>query len=220
MGKFHVSDHPLVASKMAKLRDVRTGSKEFREITCEISKMLFYEATRNVLTVEETVITPIRDAKVRTIGVQLALVPILRAGLGMVNGILRLMPTAKVGHLGIFRNPETLEPVEYYSKLPSDCAERLVFLLDPMLATGGTAAAAVSFLLKNGVPQHNIKFLCLLSCPEGVSRFHGEYQDVDIYAAAYDVFDKYADGNPRGLNNHGYIVPGLGDAGDRIFGTR
>ncbi|MCL2852672.1 MAG: uracil phosphoribosyltransferase [Defluviitaleaceae bacterium] len=220
MGEFHVSDHPLIESKMAKLRDVRTGAKEFREIASEITALLFYEAARSVLTAEETVMTPICETKCKTIGVQLAVVPILRAGLGMVNGILSLMPTTKVGHIGIFRNPETLEPVEYFSKLPSDCAERVVFLTDPMLATGGTAAAAVSFLKEKGVPIHNIKFLCLIACPEGVKRLQGEYPDVDIYAAAYDVYDKYDDGSPKGLNDHGYIVPGLGDAGDRIFGTK
>ena len=220
MGELHVSNHPLIESKMAKLRDVKTGAKEFREIASEISTLLFYEATRSILTAEETVRTPICQTKCKTINVQLAVIPILRAGLGMVNGILSLMPTTKVGHIGIFRNPVTLEPVEYFSKLPLDCAEREVFLIDPMLATGGTAAAAVSFLKEKGVPIHKIKFLCLIACPEGVKRLQSEYPDVDIYAAAYDVYDRYEDQSPKGLNEHGYIVPGLGDAGDRIFGTK
>jgi len=220
MGKFHVSEHPLIESKMAKLRDVRTGSKEFREMASEITTLLFYEATREISTAEERVVTPICETTCRTINVQLAVVPILRAGLGMVNGILSLMPTTKVGHIGIFRNPETLMPVEYYSKLPLDCAERIVFLTDPMLATGGTATAAVAFLNEKGVPTHNIKFLCLIACPEGVDKLCGEYPDVDIYAAAYDKYETYADGRDKGLNEHGYIVPGLGDAGDRIFGTK
>ena len=217
---FHPSEHPLIVSKMAKLRDVKTGAKEFREIASEITTLLFYEATREISTAEETVRTPICDAKFKIINVQLAVVPVLRAGLGMVNGILNLMPTTKVGHIGVFRDPGTLEPVKYFSKLPSDCAERIVFLIDPMLATGGTATAAVSFLKEKGVPISNIKFLCLVACPEGVNRLHGEYPDVDIYAAAYDIYDTYDDGSPKGLNDHGYIVPGLGDAGDRIFGTK
>ena len=220
MGKFHVSVHPLIESKMAKLRNIETGSKEFREIASEITTLLFYEATREISTVEVTIETPICKTTCKTVGVNLAVVPVLRAGLGMVNGILNLMPTTKVGHIGIFRDPETLEPVEYFSKLPTDCADRVVFIIDPMLATGGTAAASVKFLIDKGVPVHNIIFLCLIACPEGVEKLQSEYPEVNIYAAAYDVYDKYPDGRDKGLNEHGYIVPGLGDAGDRIFGTK
>jgi len=220
MGELHVSTHPLIESKMAKLRDIRTGAKEFREIASEITTLLFYEATRGLSTESVMVQTPLSSAACKTIEAQLAVVPVLRAGLGMVDGILSLMPTTKVGHIGIFRNPETLQPVEYYSKLPPDCAERLVFLTDPMLATGGTATAAIKFMTEKGVPAGNIIFLCLIACPEGVNRLRSDFPDVDIYAAAYDIYDKYEDGTDKGLNEHGYIVPGLGDAGDRIFGTK
>jgi len=220
MSNIRVSDHPLIASKVAKIRDIKTGSKEFREIASEITTLLFYEATREISTAIEKVTTPNCETECRTINAQLAVVPILRAGLGMVNGILSLMPTTKVGHIGIFRNPETLQPVEYYSKLPSDCEKRIVFLIDPMLATGGTATSAISYLQGKGVPTCNIKFLCLIACPEGIEKLQSEYPDVDIYAAANDIYDKYPDGRDKGLNDHGYIVPGLGDAGDRIFGTK
>lgn len=208
MGEVHVVKHPLIQSKMSMLRNVETGPKEFREIAGEIATLLFYEATRQLPTIPVTIKTPLCEAEFTTVEAGLAVIPILRAGLGMVNGILSLMPTTKVGHIGIFRNPETLQPVEYYSKLPVDCDQRHVFLADPMLATGGTASAAVKFLKSKGV--HNITFLCLLACPSGVKKLHEACPQIDIYTAALD----------ETLNSHGYIVPGLGDAGDRIFGTK
>lgn len=208
MSKLFVSEHPLIQSKMAMLRDAETGAKEFREIIGEVAMLLSYEATRDLPLKEIQVQTPVDVAMCRTIDTKLAIVPILRAGIGMAEGLLRLMPTAKIGHIGLYRDPNTLLPVEYYCKLPADVEERTVFLTDPMLATGGTAEAAIGFLKDKGVKK--IIFLCILAAPEGVKKIQEAHPDVDIYAAAYDTC----------LNDHGYIVPGLGDAGDRIFGTK
>lgn len=209
MGKLFVSEHPLIAHKMTMLRDKDTCAKEFRELISEVATLLCYEATRDVPLCDAEVTTPITKTPCKIIEIGFAVVPILRAGIGMVDGMLSLMPTAKVGHIGLYRDPNTLEPVEYYCKLPVDIAERKVFLTDPMLATGGTAEAAIGFLKDKGVKD--ITLLCVLSAPEGVERIQKAHPDVDIYTAAYD---------PNPLNDHGYIVPGLGDAGDRIFGTK
>ena len=208
MGKLFVSEHPLVKSKMAMLRDQETGAKQFREVVGEIATLLAYEATRDLPLKTIEVQTPLAVASCETIDTKLAIAPILRAGIGMTDGLLQLLPAAKIGHIGLYRDPETLEPVEYYCKLPSDIAERTALLTDPMLATGGTAEAAITFLKQKGV-QHII-FLCILATPQGVQRIQKSHPEVDIYAAAYDHV----------LNEHGYIVPGLGDAGDRIFGTK
>lgn len=208
MSKFIVSEHPLIQSKMAMLRNKETGSKEFREIIGEVAMLLCYEATRELPLVKVQVETPIAMADCQVIDTKLAIVPILRAGIGMTDGLLNLMPTAKIGHIGLYRDPETLEPVEYYCKLPSDVEERTVFLADPMLATGGSAEAAIGFLKERGVK--NIVMLCILAAPQGVKRVQQAHPDVDIYAAAFD----------GSLDEHSYIVPGLGDAGDRIFGTK
>ena len=208
MGKLIIIDHPLVQHKVTMLRNINTGNKEFRELVEEIATLICFEATRDLPTIETTVETPISASKGRQIEKKLGVVPILRAGIGMVNGMLNLMPTAKVGHLGMYRDPVTLQPVTYYGKLPKDAKEREIFIVDPMLATGGTAAAAIEFLKSQGVTD--IKFLCLIAAPEGVEKIQTEYPDVDIYTAAYDSH----------LNSHGYIVPGLGDAGDRLFGTK
>ena len=204
-----ILDHPLVQHKVTLLRDKNTGTKEFKELVGEIAMLLCYEATRELPTKEVDVETPIAVAKSRVLaGRKQALVPILRAGLGMVDGMLTLLPAAKVGHIGMYRNEETLEPVEYYCKLPSDIAERDVFLLDPMLATGGSACDAITQLKKRGA--RSIKFLAIIAAPEGIERVRRDHPDVDIYVASVD----------EKLNDHGYIVPGLGDAGDRIFGTK
>lgn len=208
MGKLFVSEHPLIHTKMAMLRNKETGTKEFREIIGEVASLLFYEATRELPLTEVAVQTPIAATICKTIDTKLAIIPILRAGIGMTDGILKLVPTTKIGHIGLYRNEETLEPVEYYCKLPADIHERTVLLTDPMLATGGSADAAIAALQKRGVTK--IIFLCILAAPDGVKRLQEKYPDVDIYAAAYD----------KELNEHGYIVPGLGDAGDRIFGTK
>lgn len=208
MGKLFISEHPLIQHKIAMLRNKETGSKEFRELVEEVAMLLSYEATRELPLIDVKVETPITVADAKMIEKKLAIVPILRAGIGMTDGLLALMPTAKVGHIGLYRDPNTLEPVEYYCKLPSDISERDVFLTDPMLATGGTATAAIGFLKEKGAKH--IMLLCVLSAPEGVKRVQQEHPDVDIYTAAYDTK----------LNEHGYIVPGLGDAGDRIFGTK
>lgn len=205
----HIFDHPLIQHKLAILRDERTGVKEFREIVSEIASLMCYEATRDLPTEEVTIKTPVATGKFKTLaGKKLAIVPILRAGLGMVDGILTLIPSAKVGHIGLYRDPDTLEPVEYYCKMPSDIAERDVIVLDPMLATGGSASAAIQFI-KNYEVKH-IKLMNIIAAPEGIERVHHDHPDVDIYCAALD----------EKLNDHGYIVPGLGDAGDRIFGTK
>lgn len=208
MGKLFISEHPLIQHKISMLRNKNTGSKEFRELVEEVAVLLCYEATRDLPLIDVKVETPIAMADCKMIEKKVAIVPILRAGIGMTDGLLALMPTAKVGHIGLYRDPETLNPVEYYCKLPTDVAEREVFLTDPMLATGGTATAAIGFLKEKGVKQ--ITLLCVLAAPDGVARVQKEHSDVDIYTAAYD----------KKLNEHGYIVPGLGDAGDRIFGTK
>ena len=207
--KVHVLDHPLLQHKLTILRDERTGVKEFREIVSEIAALECYEATRDLPLEEVEVKTPVATGTFRHLaGKKLAIVPILRAGLGMVDGILNLIPSAKVGHIGLYRDPETHKPVEYYCKMPSDIAERDVIILDPMLATGGSASAAIQFIKNYGVKH--IKLMNIIAAPEGIERVHHDHPDVDIYCAALD----------EKLNDHGYIVPGLGDAGDRIFGTK
>lgn len=208
MSKLFVSEHPLIQHKMAMLRNRETGTKEFKELIGEVAMLLSYEATRDLELVDVEVETPIATANCKMVKEKIAIVPILRAGIGMTDGLLALMPASKIGHIGLYRDPETLEPVEYYCKLPSDVQERTVLLTDPMLATGGTAEAAIGFLKAKGVKK--IIMLCILAAPEGVKRVQDAHPDVDIYAAAADP----------GLNDHGYIVPGLGDAGDRIFGTK
>ena len=207
--KVHVLDHPLLQHKLTILRDEKTGVKEFREVVSEIATLMCYEATRDLPMEDVEVKTPVATGTFKTIaGKKLAIVPILRAGLGMVDGILTLLPSVKVGHIGLYRDPNTLEPVEYYCKMPNDIAERDVIVLDPMLATGGSATAAIQFLKGYGVKH--IKLMNILAAPEGIERVHKDHPDVDIYVAAVD----------EKLNDHGYIVPGLGDAGDRIFGTK
>lgn len=209
MEKLHVLTHPLLQHKLTRLRDENTGVKEFREVVSEIATLICYEATRDLPVEEIEIQTPVAKAKGYVIaGKKLAIVPILRAGLGMVDGILNLIPAAKVGHVGLFRDPETLLPVEYYCKLPTDIAERDVIILDPMLATGGSASAAISLLKKYEVKS--IKLMNILAAPEGIAQVQKDHPDVEIYCAAVD----------EKLNDHGYIVPGLGDAGDRIFGTK
>lgn len=202
-------DHPLLQHKLSILRDENTGVKDFREVVSEVATLMCYEATRDLPLEEVEIKTPITTAKFKTIaGKKLAIVPVLRAGLGMVDGILTLIPSAKVGHIGLYRDPDTLEPVEYYCKMPNDIAEREVIILDPMLATGGSASAAIQFIKNYEVK--NIKLMNIIAAPEGIQRVHHDHPDVDIYCAALD----------EKLNDHGYIVPGLGDAGDRIFGTK
>ena len=209
MSKLVVFDHPLILHKLSVMRDKGTSVKEFRELVSEISMLMCYEATRDLPLEDIDVETPVDTAHCKRIaGKKLAIVPILRAGLGMVDGIMSMVPNAKVGHIGLFRDPVTLEPVKYYFKMPPDIAEREVFVVDPMLATGGSASAAISFLKEAGAK--NIRLLNLIAAPEGVDRMHKDHPDVDIYVAALDSH----------LNDHGYIVPGLGDAGDRIFGTK
>ncbi len=208
MSEFFVSNHPLIPNKMALLRNKDTCTKEFKEIISEVAMLLCYEATRNIELVPSKVETPITEADVNIIDKRFAVVPILRAGMGMMDGLLALMPTAKVGFIGLYRDPETLKPVEYYCKLPEHIDQMEVFVTDPMLATGGTAVAGIDFIKEKGAKK--ITFLCILAAPEGVKALKEAHPDVDIYAAAYDGC----------LNDHGYIVPGLGDAGDRIFGTK
>jgi len=209
MGKLIVVEHPLVQHKVSLMRDVNTGTKQFRELAEELGMLLCYEITRDLPLEEVEVETPLAIAKTKMIaGKKLGIVPILRAGLGMVDGILQLIPAARVGHIGLYRDPETFEPIEYYCKLPSDSAERDMIVCDPMLATGGSAAAAISFVKQRGVKS--TKLVCIIAAPEGVKRVQEEHPDVDIYLGAMD----------EKLNDHGYIVPGLGDAGDRIFGTK
>ena len=209
MSQVHVYDHPLIQHKLSIIRDKNTGVKEFRELVSEIASLMCYEATRDLETEVIDVETPIGPAKARQLsGKKLAVVPILRAGLGMVDGILKLVPSAKVGHIGLFRDPKTLEPVKYYCKMPNDISKRDVIVLDPMLATGGSASAAITFIKEYGC--RSIKLMNLIGAPEGIARIQEDHPDVDIYIAAVD----------EKLNDHGYIAPGLGDAGDRIFGTK
>ena len=209
MGSLHVLDHPLIQHKLSILRDKNTGVKEFRELISEIAMLMCYEATRDLPLEEVEIETPIAKAKVHRIaGKKLAVVPILRAGLGMVDGMVNMMPNVKVGHVGLYRDPETLQPVKYYFKMPPDIAERDVIVVDPMLATGGSASAAISFIKETGAKR--IKLMSVIGAPEGVAKMQKDHPDVDIFIAALDDH----------LNENGYIVPGLGDAGDRIFGTK
>ena len=209
MENVFVFDHPLIQHKISLMRDKRTTTKEFRELVSEVAMLMAYEVTRDLPLKEVEIETPVAIAKTKVLaGKKLALVPILRAGLGMVDGMLSLLPMARVGHIGLYRDPKTLEPVEYYCKLPEDIQEREAVVLDPMLATGGSASAAVTFLKQKGI--HNIKFMCLIAAPEGIERLHRDHPDVPIFCAAQDTK----------LNDHAYIVPGLGDAGDRLFGTK
>ncbi len=209
MKNVFVFDHPLIQHKLGLIRDKNTGSKEFRELVEELAMLMAYEVTRNLPLEDVEITTPIGPTKAKTIsGKKIGIVPILRAGLGMVKGMLNLIPTAKVGHIGLYRDPDTLKPVEYYCKLPYDISSRDIIILDPMLATGGSATAAVEVLKEKGVK--NIKLMCLIAAPEGVEALSNAHPDVEIYTAAID----------ERLNEHAYIVPGLGDAGDRLFGTR
>ncbi len=209
MGKVHVMDHPLIQHKLTYLRDINTGAKEFRELAKEMSTLIAYEATRDIPLKDVEIETPICKTKGKIIaGRKVGIVPILRAGLGMVDGFLSLIPAAKVGHIGLYRDPETLEPVEYYCKMPADVTERDIIVVDPMLATGGSAIAAIGFIKNRGV--QNIKLCCLIAAPEGLEAVIKAHPDVDIYVAAVD----------EKLNDHAYIIPGLGDAGDRLFGTK
>ena len=209
MANVHVLEHPLIQHKLSVLRNKNTSVKEFRELVNEISGLMCYEATRNLPTEDVEVETPVAVAHCKQLaGKKLAIVPILRAGLGMVDAMVDLIPSAKIGHVGLYRDPETHEPVEYYCKLPEDIENRQVFVVDPMLATGGSAVAAINFLKKRGCK--NIKLMVLVAAPEGINCIQEKHPDVEIYAGAVD----------KCLNEHGYIVPGLGDAGDRIFGTK
>jgi uracil phosphoribosyltransferase len=209
MGKVFVFDHPLIQHKLTYIRDKKTGTKEFRELVDEVATLMAFEITRDMPLDDVEVETPVTIAKAKVLsGKKIGIVPILRAGIGMVDGILKLIPAAKVGHIGLYRDPETLQPIEYYLKLPADVEERDFIVVDPMLATGGSAVVAINSLKKRGAK--NIKFMCLIAAPEGVEFLKNEHPDVDIYIAALD----------EKLNDHGYIVPGLGDAGDRLFGTK
>ncbi len=207
--KVFIMDHPLIQHKVSLIRDINTGVKEFRELVEEIAMLMGYEVTRNLPLQQVEIETPVSRAKTNVIsGKKLAIIPILRAGLGMVDGMLKLIPAAKVGHIGLYRDPESLDPIEYYCKLPTDIEDRELIVVDPMLATGGSASAAIQFIKEKG--GSNIKFMCLIASPEGVQRVCKDHPDVDIYCGAVD----------EKLNDHGYIVPGLGDAGDRLFGTK
>lgn len=209
MAKIVVMDHPLIQHKIGIIRKKDTGSKDFRQMISEIAMLICYEATRELKLADVEIETPICRTTVKELkGKKLAVVPILRAGLGMVDGMLAMIPAAKVGHIGLYRDPDTLNPVEYYCKLPEDCPEREVYVVDPMLATGGSSSAAIQMLKDKGVK--NIHFMCIIAAPEGVKRMEHDHPDVNLYIGALDEH----------LNDHGYIVPGLGDAGDRIFGTR
>ncbi|MBR7184049.1 MAG: uracil phosphoribosyltransferase [Clostridia bacterium] len=209
MSALHVIDHPLIAHKLSIMRDKNTGSKDFRELLNEIAMLMGYELTRDLPLEDMEIETPLTKMTAKTIsGKKLAIIPILRAGLGMVDGLLSLIPVAKVGHIGLYRDPDTHEPVEYYCKLPFDIEERIVILVDPMLATGGSSSDALRMLKEKGC--RNIRLMCLVAAPEGVQKVMADHPDVDIYTASLDEC----------LNDHAYIVPGLGDAGDRIFGTK
>ena len=209
MSKVYVMDHPLIQHKVGIIRREEIGSKDFRQMISETAMLMCYESTRNLKLQDVKIKTPICETTVKELaGKKLAVVPILRAGLGMVEGMLAMIPAAKVGHIGLYRNPETLEPVEYYCKLPSDIASREVFVTDPMLATGGSATAAITMLKEKGAKK--IHFMCIIASPEGIEKMHEIHPDVDVFVGALDDH----------LNEHGYIVPGLGDAGDRIFGTK
>ncbi|MBQ7688429.1 MAG: uracil phosphoribosyltransferase [Clostridia bacterium] len=209
MSNITVTNHPLIQHKLSILRDKNTGSKEFRALISEIAMLMCYEATRDLELKEVEIETPIAKTRVKKLsGKKLAIVPILRAGLGMVDGMTTLIPSARVGHIGLYRDPDTLQPVEYYCKLPHDIGERDVIVVDPMCATGGSAIDAITLIKKRG--PKNIKFMCTIAAPEGLKALSEAHPDVDIYCAALDEC----------LNEHGYIVPGLGDAGDRIFGTK
>ena len=209
MSKVMIMDHPLIQHKIGIIRRQETGSKDFRQLISEIAMLMCYEATRDLKLTDVEIETPISKMTAKELaGKKLAVVPILRAGLGMVDGMLSMIPAAKVGQIGLYRNEETLEPIEYYCKLPKDCAEREVFVVDPMLATGGSATAAITMLKNKGVKK--IRFMCIVAAPQGIERMQKEHPDVDLYVGALDDH----------LNENGYIVPGLGDAGDRIFGTK
>ena len=209
MGVLHIIDHPLIQHKLTIMREIQTGPKDFRELLNEITTLMGYEITRDFPLCEREIETPLTKMKGKTIdGKKGAIVPILRAGLGMVDGLLSLIPVAKVGHIGLYRDPETHTPVVYYCKLPTDIEGRFVIVVDPMLATGGSAADAIAMLKEKGV--ENIRLMCLVAAPEGVEKVQKEHPDVDIYVAALD----------EKLNENCYIVPGLGDAGDRLFGTK
>ena len=209
MGKTVIMDHPLIQHKIGYIRRKDTGTKDFRQTISEIAQLICYEATRDLELADVEIETPICKTTVKELkGKKLAIVPILRAGLGMVDGMLTLIPVAKVGHIGLYRDPETHEPVEYYCKLPADCAEREVFVVDPMLATGGSSVAAIQMLKDKGCKK--IHFMCIIAAPEGVKRMQEAHPDIDLYIGALDDH----------LNENAYIVPGLGDAGDRIFGTK
>ncbi|MEO3947210.1 uracil phosphoribosyltransferase [Gorillibacterium sp. CAU 1737] len=209
MGQVVVCDHPLIQHKLTYIRDENTTTKDFRELVDEVATLMAYEITRSIPLETVTVKTPVATTESKIIsGRMLGLIPILRAGLGMVDGVLKLLPAAKVGHIGLYRDPETLQPVEYYTKLPTDVTERELIVIDPMLATGGSAIAAIDVLKRLGCTQ--IKLMCLIAAPEGVKAIEEAHPDVDVYVAAIDDH----------LNDHGYIIPGLGDAGDRLFGTK
>lgn len=209
MAKLIIMDHPLIQHKIGIIRRKDTGTKDFRQMISEIAMLICYEATRDLQVADVEIETPICKATVKELrGKKIAIVPILRAGLGMVDGMLGLIPAAKVGHIGLYRDPETLLPIEYYCKLPADCAEREVFVVDPMLATGGSSSEAIQMLKDRGCQK--IHFMCIIAAPEGIEAMQEDHPDVDIYVGALD----------EKLNDHGYIVPGLGDAGDRIFGTK
>lgn len=209
MGKVFVCDHPLIQHKLTYIRDENTKTKDFRELVDEVATLMAYEITRDISLENVKVKTPVATADAKVIsGRMLGLIPILRAGLGMVEGVLKLIPAAKVGHVGLYRDPETLQPVEYYVKLPTDVTERELIVIDPMLATGGSANMAIEVLKKRNCSQ--MKLMCLIAAPEGVEAVQKEHPDVDIYVAAIDDY----------LDDHGYIIPGLGDAGDRLFGTK
>jgi len=208
MGKVYVFDHPLIQHKMSYIRDINTGTKQFRELVEEVAALMVFEITRDLTLQERLIETPLTTTTTKILsGKKIGIVPILRAGIGMIDGILKLIPTAKVGHIGLYRDPETLKPQEYFVKLPVDVEERDFILVDPMLATGGSAIEAVNSLKKRGAKH--IKFMCLIAAPEGLEALHVAHPDVDVYIAALD----------EKLNDYGYIVPGLGDAGDRLFGT-